>query len=124
MNTLYYVLTLLSLGVREEALSNYLGTMKIENHPPMSQVKTINHNTKKTSLSIYPNPATTEIKVQLDEKIREGVVFIFNTSGKAEMTFGINQVEEFQLPLNLKPGYYILRVTQQEESKQSPFLVY
>lgn len=74
--------------------------------------------------AIYPNPATTDINIQLGKKVREGVVTIYDNVGHTLMAFGINQVSEFSTPIDLNSGHYILSITENGNTTNRSFLVH
>lgn len=81
----------------------------IEDNKPTGSPLKDTENTFKIA-SIYPYPATTELNVVLNNKIRQAKVSILNSRGQVVETFGINQVQEFKIELSLNPGQYLLLI--------------
>lgn len=75
-------------------------------------------------LKIFPNPATSQISINL---VKEGLikrVEVFSISGKLLLTEQVGFVSSITVPLHyIKPGIYLVQVTNQDGSKLASKLV-
>ena len=75
-------------------------------------------NMEESNFSIYPNPATTSINIETEEKIND--VLIFNVSGELIMNSELNDnsLDISELP----SGVYIIHLSTEEGLHRSRFI--
>ncbi len=81
----------------------------------------INQLTDEQSISVYPNPANTELQIMNYELQTEQPFMIFDVSGKlirSEKTFS-NRIDVSELT----NGFYVLRLTANGKTQQQKFIV-
>ena len=74
-------------------------------------------------LSLYPNPAADHLTIQIGRKVKRGRMSIHNTQGQLVKSFGIEQIEEFKIPISLKPGVYLVSIKEGNLLDQKSFMV-
>ena len=86
-----------------------------------SEIKIFGNATQNTisssdneSILIYPNPAKDFFNILIKEPVDERqVIRIFDLNGKICLESYLDQgITELHFPINLKPGFYIIKVTQ------------
>lgn len=94
----------------------------ISDHRPVAFKFDVNSNTTSTkpqlssnSVSIYPNPATTIISIELESSIRNGTIEFYNWNGQLIKSTIINQSTTVDIS-DLISGVYTIRIqTEREE---------
>jgi type IX secretion system substrate protein len=75
------------------------------------------------NLSFYPNPVQTNLIIDLDERVGDVSVQVFNIHGQLMVSKVFAQNDSVELNLSkLFSGTYILKVTQKEETFRSPII--
>jgi len=73
-----------------------------------------------TGISIFPNPASTKIRIQANEKVVD--LQIFTIDGKRIKQLHPNQ-QTFELSIaDLQNGLYLMRINSNQETKNSKFI--
>ena len=73
-------------------------------------------------VTLYPNPASSEIHLKGIKSYSQ--VFILTTTGQVAYERNLSQEHELTIPVNnLKPGYYIIKLSSDDEAVTSHILI-
>lgn len=102
----------------------------ISDHRPVAFKFDVNSNTTSTlpqlssnTVSIYPNPATTEVTIQLEENIINGRIEIYNWYGQLLKTTTIDTTQTIDIE-DLATGIYTIRIQNKREQWTEQLIVW
>ncbi len=107
-------------GYQFRVRAKYFGKWETESWSEvkaLSRISTsINNNYSDTYLKIYPQPATTELNIELGTEPINGSLIIFDLTGKIIFKTSINQTNKTIIPTqNWQKGIYILKINTNNE---------
>ncbi len=107
-------------GYQFRVRAKYFGKWETESWSEvkaLSRISTsINNNYSDTYLKIYPQPATTELNIELGTEPINGSLIIFDLAGKIIFKTSINQTNKIIIPTqNWEKGIYILKINTNNE---------
>ena len=100
--------------------SNWTGLKILTYNPCSSGIKEQSNN----ALSIYPNPATTELKIQIEINLNNAELTIFNSSGQAVKN--ISKINGRQITIDsneLSNGLYFILLKSENKQMTDKFVI-
>ena len=77
---------------------------------------------KAESINLYPNPNSGAFNLSFAE-LTSGLVQVIDISGKVVFEDQIEMIDKMNLDINLKPGIYLLQVSEESGTKSAKFVV-
>ncbi|GAB1308893.1 hypothetical protein KH5_15760 [Urechidicola sp. KH5] len=123
--------------ISAEAFDDGFGnTVDINNHPPnigasnshnSNSVLGLNEVSNNSLFTIYPNPVTNRVNLNISETLINSTIQVFDVTGKEvfahkeSLSSGENSIE---LPSNIKNGIYFLKLTEGKKTQTQQLILY